>query len=201
MLWWKLCHVLQPLRWCWVKCVIYHERDVREEQHHTYMWREQAIIKWSWHVNSIVVCCHRAKLCAYTVWDFRMQQNGAVTLVWRSCGVQPSHKERAIGAVRCKKEGMLLQPLRWCWVKCVIHDERDVRKEQHHTYMWREQAIIEWSWHVNSIVACCHSAKLCACAAWDFRSQHMKYNRNKDYGINLRSKLKVAKSLKRCKVK
>jgi len=24
---------------------------------------------------------------------------------------------------------------------------------------------------VNSIVACCHSAKLCAYAAWDFRSQ------------------------------
>ena len=30
----------------------------------------------------------------------------------------------------------------------------------------------EWSWHVNSIVACCHSAKLCAHAARDFRSQH-----------------------------
>ena len=53
----------------------------------------------------------------------------------RSCGVQPSHKERAIGAVRCKKEGMLLQPLRWCCVDCVIDLERDVREEQHHTYM------------------------------------------------------------------
>ena len=30
----------------------------------------------------------------------------------------------------------------------------------------------EWSWHVNSIVACCHSAKLCGYAARDFRSQH-----------------------------
>ena len=102
---------------------------------------------------------------------FRLQQNGAVTRMWRSCWVQPSLKERAIGADRCKKEGMLLQPLRWCCVDCVIHHERDVRGEQHHTYMWREQAIIEWSWHVNSIVACCHSAKLCAYAAWDFRSQ------------------------------
>jgi len=44
---------------------------------------------------------------------------------------------------RCKKEGMLLQPLQWCCVKCVIHHERDVREEQHHTYMWREQAIID----------------------------------------------------------
>ena len=37
--------VLQPLRWCCVDCVIHHERDVREEQHHTYVWREQAIIE------------------------------------------------------------------------------------------------------------------------------------------------------------
>jgi len=76
--------------------------------------------------------------------------------------------------VRCKKEGMLLQPLRWCCVECVIHHERDVREEQHHSYMWREQEIIEWSWHVNSIVACCHSAKLCAHAARDFRSQQFQ---------------------------
>jgi len=67
----------------------------------------------------------------------------------------------------------LLQPLRWCCVDCVIHHERDVREEQHHTYTWHEQAIIEWSWHVNSIVACCHSVKLCAHAARDFRSQQL----------------------------
>ena len=66
---------------------------------------------------------------------------------------------------------VLLQPLRWRCVKCVIHHERDVREEEHHTYMWCEQAITVWSWHVNSIVACCHSAKLCAYAARDFQSQ------------------------------
>jgi len=37
--------------------------------------------------------------------------------------------------------------------------------------MWREQAIIEWSRRVISIVACCHGAKLCAHAIRDFRSQ------------------------------
>jgi len=62
---------------------------------------------------------------------------------------------------------------------CVIHHERDVHEEQRHTYMWREQAIIEWSWHVNSIVACCHSAKLCAYATRDFRSQ--QYQPEKQY--------------------
>ena len=44
-------------------------------------------------------------------------------------------------------------------------------KNNTHIYIWRKQAIIEWSWHVNSIVACCHSAKLCAHAARNFRSQ------------------------------
>ena len=34
---------------------------------------------------------------------------------------QPSHKERAIGVVRCEKEGMLLQPLQWRCFDCVIH--------------------------------------------------------------------------------
>jgi len=36
----SLMLMLQRLRWCCVDCVIHHERDVREEQHHTYMWRE-----------------------------------------------------------------------------------------------------------------------------------------------------------------
>jgi len=94
------------------------------------MRREQAIIEWSRRVISIVACCHGAKLCSHAARDFRSQQNGAVTRMWRSCGVQPSHKERAIGVVRCKKEGMLLQPLWCCCVRCVIHHERDVREEQ-----------------------------------------------------------------------
>jgi len=137
------------------------------------MKREQAIVREIASMISIVACCHSAKLCAHAPRDLRSRQNGALTRMWRSCQGQPSHKERAIGAVRCKKEGMLLQPLQWCWVKCVIYHERGVREEQHHTYMCREQAIKEWSWTVNSIVAYCHSAKLCAHAAQDFRSQQL----------------------------
>jgi len=86
----------------------------------------------------IVACCHGAKLCAHAARDLRSQQNDAVTRIWRSCRVQPSHKERAIGVVRCKKEGMLLQSLRWFCVDCVIHHERDVREEQ--IYICAERA-------------------------------------------------------------
>jgi len=32
---------------------------------------------------------------------------------------------------------MLLQPLRWCCVECVIHHERDVREEQQYIYVAR----------------------------------------------------------------
>jgi len=103
-----------------------------------YMQREQAIVREIASMISIVACCHGAKLCAHAARDFRSQQNGAVTRMWRWCQDQPSHKERAIGAVHCKKEGMLLQPLRWCCVKCVIHHERDVSEERHHTRMWRD---------------------------------------------------------------
>ena len=38
-------------------------------------------------------------------------------------------------------------------------------------HTWREQAIIEWRWHVNSFDVCCHSSKLCALNTRAFRSQ------------------------------
>jgi len=87
---------------------------------------------------SIVACCRGAKLCAHAARDFRSQQNGAVTRMLRSCQVWPSHKERVISVVRCKKEGMLLQPLRWRCADCMIHHKRDVREEQQ--YMWVARA-------------------------------------------------------------
>ena len=102
-----------------------------------YMWREQAIREWSWCVNSIVTFCHSAKLCVHTAQVFWSQQNGSVTRMWRSCQVQPSQKERAICAVHYKNEGMLLQPLCWHCVECVIYHKWDVREEQHHIYVAR----------------------------------------------------------------
>jgi len=45
--------------------------------------------------------------------------------------MQPSQKEHVIGAVHYRKEGMLLQPLHWHCIECVIHYEQDVCEEQH----------------------------------------------------------------------
>jgi len=117
MIFWKYFNIylgpvattLQMLRWN----VRFTTNGMYTKKNTKYAWREQAIIEWSRCVISVVVCCHSAKLCVLATWAFRSQQNGAVTRMWRLCWVQPSHKERAIGAVHCKKEGMLLQPLRW----------------------------------------------------------------------------------------
>jgi len=44
-------------------------------------------------------------------------------------------------------------------------------------YTWHEQAIIEWSCRMISIVACCHSVKFCALAAWVFtrNTRYIRY--------------------------
>jgi len=84
---------------------------------------------------SIVACCHSAKLCAHAAWAFRSQQNGAVTRMWKAVPGAAFTKECAIDALRCKKEGMMVQPLGWRCVKRVIHYERDVREEQQYIYV------------------------------------------------------------------
>jgi len=77
----------------------------------TPMCREQAEIRWARGGIFIVACCHSVKLCALAAQLFQSQQSVALTRMWRWCEVQPSQKERAIGAVRCKDVGMLLQLL------------------------------------------------------------------------------------------
>ena len=64
----------------------------------------------------------------------------------------------------------LLQPLRWCCVKCVIHHERDVREEQHHTCMWREQAKIEFTCHDHSVFTCSRHIRVWCCSSRTSRS-------------------------------
>jgi len=69
------------------------------------MWREQAEIKLARCWIFIVAWCHSVKVCALAALPFQSQQSGAWTRMWRWCQVQPSQKERAIGAVYWKYEG------------------------------------------------------------------------------------------------
>ena len=148
--------VLQALRWRCVKCVIHNERDVREEQHHTYMWREQAIIEWSRRVISIVACCQGAKLCAHAARDFRSQQNGAVTRMWRSC--QGSLHTKNVRSVRFVVKRGCCCNLFGGVALIVWFTTNGMCAKNKNICMWREQAIKEWSRRVISVVACCHGA-------------------------------------------
>ena len=71
----------------------------------TSVWDEQAEIKLAWRGIFIVAWCHSVKVCALAVLLFQSQQSGALTRMWRWCQVQPSQKERAIGAVFKKNGG------------------------------------------------------------------------------------------------
>ena len=109
---------------------------------------------------SIVACCHGGKFCAHAARDFRSQQNGAMTRMWRSCRVQPSHKERAIGAVRCKQEGMLLQPLRWCCVALIVSFTKNGMCVKNITIIYATRAS-------NSKRDCEHDLYCCLLPRWE----------------------------------
>ena len=57
--------------------------------------RNKMIMTWG------LYCCDSGKLCALAAQPFQSQQCGALTRMWRWYQVQPSQKERAIGAVHC----------------------------------------------------------------------------------------------------
>ena len=69
----------------------------------------------------------------------------------------------AIHFTRPRYASVAISPLALRWMRGSPRTECAWRTTP--IYMWREQAIIEWSRRVNSIVACCHGAKLCAHAA------------------------------------
>jgi len=134
------------------------------------MWREQAIIEWLRQVIYIVASCHSVKLCAHAAWVFQSQQNGAVTRMWRLCRVQSSHKRTCNQCGSLKKGGDVVAtfPLVLHWMYSSPQTECAQRTT---SYLWRGQATIECSCRVNSLIACCRSAELCAHAAHVFRSQ------------------------------
>ena len=109
-----------------------------------YMWCEQAIIEWSRRVNSIIACCHSVKFCAHAARAFQSQQNVAVTRMWRSC----LHKKN-VGSVRfvVKKRGCRCNLSAGVALNARFTTNEMCAKNT--LYMWREQAIIEWSWWVT----------------------------------------------------
>jgi len=79
--------------------------------------RNEMSTTWD-HYCCLVPQCE--KLCALAALSFQSQQSGALIRIWRWYQVQTSQKERAVGAVNCKNERMLLQPLGWRCIESVV---------------------------------------------------------------------------------
>jgi len=78
----------------------------------------------------------------------------------------------------------ILLALRWM---CDSPRTGCARRTTIYIYMWRKQAIIEWSRRVNSIVACYHGAKLCAHTTRGFSDRNtrklIKCSKASDYSL------------------
>ena len=138
------------------------------------MCRKQAEIEWAWRGISIVACCHSVKLCILVPWAFQSQQSGAVTRMWSGamCNFHKKMCDRC-GPLQKGTNVVATSQLMLRW-KCNSPQMRCALRATH-KYMWREQAITEWSRRVIFFTSCCHSVKLCALAIRAFWSQHKKY--------------------------
>ena len=147
----------------------HHERNAREEQH-PYTCSTNKQYKSDSGAWTLVVCCYNAKLCAHAARAFRLQQSGAVTRMSRLCQVQTEKRTcNRCGSLQNGGDVIATSRLVLRWMHCSPRTECVRRTTP--IYKRHEQAIIEWLWRMNSIVACCHSVKLCTHAARAFWSQ------------------------------
>ena len=100
----------------------------------TPVWHEQTEIRWSRRGIFTVAWCDSVKLCALAARRFQTQQSGASTRICRWCQVQPSQKERAIGAVHCKRRDVVATSL------LALHWKSGFRMPN--TWKWRDEYVL-----------------------------------------------------------
>jgi len=171
LIYWSWCIILlQLLLWNCLDCMIHHKWNVREEQ-------KYICVAWTSNNRVIAACdlyccllprcealctCHSGFPIA-TKWccdqDVKVMPSSAFTQknvrsVW--------FVVKRTGCCCNLSGGVAL--IVWFTTNRICANNKSI-------YVWREQAIIEWSRRVISIVACCLGVKLCAYAARDFRLQ------------------------------
>jgi len=120
--------------------------------------------------------------CLLPVWSFAYfppgLSNHNKVVLWPGCEGAARcnlHKRMCDRCSSLQKGGDVVATsqlmLRWKWDS----PQMGCAQRATHKYIWREQTIIEWSRRVISIIACCHSLKLCAISVQAFWSQHKKY--------------------------
>ena len=157
---------MQPLRWHYAKMC----GSPRTE----YAWRKTpyaAYVAWTSH-NRVIMACdlyccflpqyEALRICCSafpitTKWccdqDVKVVLGSAFTQrMFDRCGLL-----QKVGDV------VATTPLALRWNAWFTTNEYAWRKTPYTVYVaWTSNNRLEWSWCVNSIVACCHSAKLCA---------------------------------------
>jgi len=126
--------LLQPLWWRCVECVIHHEQDVHKEQQYIYVAPTSN--------NTVIMACEIYCCLLPQCEPLRICHLGfPIATKWccdQNVEVVPGSAFTKGTCVRCGSlwnEGMLLQSLRWLCIECVIHHERDVRREQQYIYV------------------------------------------------------------------
>jgi len=128
--------VLQPLGWRCAECAVHHEWNVRKEQHQIYVARTSN--------NRVIMACElnccllpQCKVLRICLSGFSIATKWCCDQGVKVVTCETFTKKRAVSAVRCKKEGMLLQPLGWRCAECAVQHERNVREDQYHMYVGR----------------------------------------------------------------
>jgi len=133
-----------------------------------------------------------AEICAFCAVQFTWVTEKSIRWSHCRCHTQDFSRNslRATWAILHRKDVRSSNALKYHSLCCCCNLSVDVAlnlwfttngmcaKNKIHIYMWHEQAKIEWLRRMIFIVACCHSVKLCALAARDFRSQHCKVSLN-----------------------
>jgi len=105
-----------------------HDHSFIACSRHIYVWCCSSRTPRSWWITQSTQ--HHRRGC-----------NSAVTRMWRSCRVQPSHKERAIGVVGCKRRGCCCN-LSGGVALIVWFTTNGMCAKNKNICAWREQAIV-----------------------------------------------------------
>jgi len=124
-------------------------------------------------------------LLAATVWSFAhlalMFSDRNKMVMWPECEghARCSLHKKNVRLVRfiVKRRGCCCNLSVGAALNVIFTMNRMCAKNNTHIYVaWTSNTVIEWLWHVISIVACCHSVKLCTLVTRAVQSQYRQQN-------------------------
>jgi len=168
--------LLQPLWWCCIDCMIHHERDAREEQKYMYVARTSnnrvILMEWSWWVTSnnacepgeqLIVLANSDDESDLVGWSLLLLAATVQSFAHMPLGISDHNKMMLWPGCEGRAEFSLhTKNVRSVWIVVkrrgcccnlssgvaliVWFTTNEMCVKNKNICMWREQAIIEWSW-------------------------------------------------------